>query len=105
MRDPNPYQSPQDTPAKANPDLPLSTRSHWPSIGFFIAAAYPFCSGVYAWHQFGVYAASLGPGEAACGMPVLATFFQIVIVAPIAGIFGACVASIAAVLRMPRINS
>jgi|TARA_R110001592_G_scaffold343251_1_gene633585 hypothetical protein len=64
------------------------TRIRWFLAGAMLGASIPVMLGVYLIQQFSAYTATLPPGTAVCGMPMLIPIALFVFVAPIMGLIG-----------------
>lgn len=102
MIDMNPYRSfhTQDQ-TEAIAHAPPSTL-RWVLIGFMIGASIPVAWGAYMLYRASLYAASLPPGTAQCGMGSLAAMIVMIVLigsAPICGLVGGFVGWIASLTR------
>lgn len=64
------------------------TRIRWILAGALLGASIPIMLGVYQIQQFSAYTATLPPGTAVCGMPMIIPIALILFVAPIMGLIG-----------------
>lgn len=85
----DPYRPPESKAAIASSAVKPRSKGLWALIGFGISVALPIGAGVYSIYQFNVYVATLPPGTAVCGNPVLGAYVLILIGGPFCGFLGA----------------
>ncbi|MGB7325689.1 MAG: hypothetical protein WBD31_12515 [Rubripirellula sp.] len=102
MTDDNPYRPVADTRMTETPDDSIvippipHQRPVWLGtlLGFAIGAAIPVGMGVYSIAQSSAYEATLPPGSATCGMPMLGAMFMIFFGGPCGGLVGGLVGAV-----------
>ncbi|HBL44963.1 hypothetical protein [Gimesia sp.] len=86
MNDSSPDAS-NDESSTETTEIGLS-RLRWFLAGAAVGASIPITLAVYLFQQFSAYTATLPPGTAVCGMPLLLPWALLLIVAPILGLLG-----------------
>jgi hypothetical protein len=94
----NPYQPTAIDAPNTESNAKVGLEIRFAAIGFVIGAMPAIGLGVHGLKEHAIQIASLAPGEAACGMPGLAAFTVICVIAPISGITAA--ASVWAAARL-----
>ncbi|TWU60764.1 hypothetical protein Poly51_10450 [Rubripirellula tenax] len=96
----NPYQPASDLlgsdPRDQASDVFVKNvrRSAWPLFviwGFVVGASLPVALGLFQLHSISVYNASLPPGTATCGNPVVGALALIFFLGPFGGFVGAVI--------------
>ncbi|WP_417388368.1 hypothetical protein [Gimesia sp.] len=96
--------SPDAAKDESTPDIDeiWLSRIRWFLAGALLGASIPIMLAVYQIQQFSAYTATLPPGTAVCGMPMLIPIALILFVAPIMGLIGGGTGLLLVVIKQRR---